>query len=280
MTMSSGACGERLSIVAVLTADPRRAGCAGSFLLPSHPETAGVLDVRGDDLLGRGRVALAHGGEQVVMLLRRGIEAPGCDQLIEAEQARLPAQPVDEVGKALIFRREMSSTWKRRSRSRYGISSPCDAAAEISSAILDNRSSRSDSITIPTSTVLGTSSSRRIFEISSRSRSETSSTRKPRFRSATTNPSFESSSIASRTGVAETPKRSPSAGAEYRAPGSSSPATMAASSARRTCSRRLAAPMVAIWLSFGSFVLARGALMSGTYFQQASQARVAMYNGT
>ena len=63
-------------------------------------------------------------------------------------------------------------------------------------------------------TVVGTSSRRRIWQISSRSTSDISTTRKPRLRSATTKPSLARSSIASRTGVAETPNRSPSAGAE------------------------------------------------------------------
>src|SRR5579875_3403635 len=86
---------------------------------------------------------------------------------------------------------------------------------------------------------VGTSIRLRSSVMSSSWRSVTSVTRKPLLRTDSTRPSLVRSSSASRTGVAETPKRPASDGAEYTVPGCISPETTAARSALPTCSRRL-----------------------------------------
>src|SRR5699024_566026 len=79
----------------------------------------------------------------------------------------------------------------------------------------------------------------RIEVSSSSSCPDSSVTRKPLLRTASTRPSLARSSIASRTGVADTPNFSASIGAEYTTPGRSCPLTIAARSACATCCRRL-----------------------------------------
>jgi hypothetical protein len=66
---------------------------------------------------------------------------------------------------------------------------------------------------------VGISIRARMWRYSSSCRSVTSVTRKPLLGTAVTRPSLRRSSIASRTGVAETPKRAARAGAEWISPG-------------------------------------------------------------
>lgn len=87
------------------------------------------------------------------------------------------------------------------------------------------------------SAVVGISISERMCLYSSSCFSETAVTRKPLFGTASTRPSFARSSMASRTGVADTPKRTARVGAEYTSPARSSPAISAARSASATRSR-------------------------------------------
>ncbi len=67
----------------------------------------------------------------------------------------------------------------------------------------------------------------------------TAVTRKPLFRTDSTKPRFSRSSIASRTGVADTANRSASVGTVRSVPGASSPEMIAVESVRSTRARRL-----------------------------------------
>ncbi len=87
------------------------------------------------------------------------------------------------------------------------------------------------------SRTVGGSSSSRMWVVWSSSSSGTVLTLYPLLGRGSTMPSRTRSSIASRTGVAETPNIVPSVGAEYTAPGFISPEMTAARSASATISR-------------------------------------------
>ncbi|MCI1748969.1 MAG: hypothetical protein LKI24_13365 [Acidipropionibacterium sp.] len=86
----------------------------------------------------------------------------------------------------------------------------------------------------------GGSSSIRTLVMSTSVASDISVTRNPRLRSTSTRPCRESSSIASRTGVAETPNSRASEGAENSSPGARSPEMIAERIWANTVSRKLA----------------------------------------
>lgn len=88
------------------------------------------------------------------------------------------------------------------------------AAATMASAPGRRASSWSRVAVRTTLPTVGTSMSVRISVYSSRSCSVISVTRKPLFRTTSTSPSWARSSIASRTGVGETPNSAARAGAE------------------------------------------------------------------
>lgn len=107
-----------------------------------------------------------------------------------------------------------TARWNARSLSAYAARSPTAAAAPVASANGRSAAHCSAGTLRASRSITGTSIMARTSASSASSRVLRSLTRKPRFGTTRTAPSSASCCIASRTGVAETPKRSPSAGAE------------------------------------------------------------------
>jgi hypothetical protein len=66
---SSGACGERLSIVRPLPSVPLKQEVAGLRFCAPDPQASRVLDVRRNDAFRRGFVSRAHGLDQGMVFL-------------------------------------------------------------------------------------------------------------------------------------------------------------------------------------------------------------------
>lgn len=107
-----------------------------------------------------------------------------------------------------------TALWKARSASAYVARQPEDAARTVASASGRSPAHRSGGTVRASRSITGTSISARTSASSASSRSLRSTTRKPRLGTTSTAPSWASCCMASRTGVAETPKRSASAGPE------------------------------------------------------------------